>query len=124
MGKASNRMPESMWLTFAPMVEGVHGWTLDKVDQRISPPDVVKGGARSMHAVCSLVSRACFLLQVLWQNCNSTVNVAALFLPASFHCSVARLVDHPGQVGWLVVVIVDKTLRVGAPMCVPWPAPA
>jgi hypothetical protein len=49
--KAPNRMPESMWLTFAPNAPEPHGWSLDKVDQHVSPLDVVRGGARSMHGV-------------------------------------------------------------------------
>lgn len=49
--KAPNRMPESMWLTFAPNAPEGTGWILDKVDQQVSPFDVVRGGARSMHAV-------------------------------------------------------------------------
>lgn len=51
LGKAPNRMPESMWLTFAPDAPEASGWELDKVDQPVSPLDVVRGGARSMHAV-------------------------------------------------------------------------
>jgi Domain of unknown function (DUF5054) len=53
--KAPNRMPESMWLTFAPNAPETSGWTLDKVDQQVSPSDVVRGGARSMHAVTNHV---------------------------------------------------------------------
>jgi len=49
--KAPNRMPESMWLTFAPDAPEPNGWILDKVDQQVSPLDVVRGGARTMHAV-------------------------------------------------------------------------
>ncbi len=55
IGKAPNRMPESMWLTFAPVIADVHGWTIDKVDQRVSPLDVIKGGARGMHAVTNYI---------------------------------------------------------------------
>jgi hypothetical protein len=49
--KAANRLPEAMWLSFLPAATEPRGWTLDKVDQRISPYDVVKGGNRHMHAV-------------------------------------------------------------------------
>lgn len=55
LNKAPNRMPESMWLTFAPEVVGAEGWSLDKVDQPVSPLDVIEGGARSMHAVTNHV---------------------------------------------------------------------
>ena len=49
--KAANRLPEAMWLSFIPAAADPRGWMLDKVDQRISPFDVVKGGNRHMHAV-------------------------------------------------------------------------
>jgi len=51
LGKAANRLPEAMWLSFIPAAPEQHGWTLDKVDQPVSPFDVVKGGNRHMHAV-------------------------------------------------------------------------
>lgn len=52
LNKAANRMPESMWLTFNPVVPaGRDGWLLDKAEQGVSPGDVVSGGARAMHAV-------------------------------------------------------------------------
>lgn len=54
-GKAPNRMPESMWLTFAPEAPEARGWTFEKVNQCISPMDVVRGGARSMHTVTNTV---------------------------------------------------------------------
>ncbi|HEX5412523.1 MAG TPA: DUF5054 domain-containing protein [Terriglobia bacterium] len=51
LAKAANRLPEAIWLSFLPMTPEQHGWTLDKIDQPISPFDVVKGGNRHMHAV-------------------------------------------------------------------------
>ncbi len=53
MNKAPNRMPESMWLTFQPQTQAGPNWLLEKVDQDVSPLDVVKGGGRRMHAVTS-----------------------------------------------------------------------
>ncbi len=53
LGKAPNRMPEAMWLTFAPEVADGAAWILDKVDQDVSVTDVVRGGGRRMHAVTS-----------------------------------------------------------------------
>jgi hypothetical protein len=50
-GKLPNRMPESMWLTFVPDAPEPDGWVLEKVNQPVSPLDVVRGGGRSMHAV-------------------------------------------------------------------------
>jgi len=50
-GKAANRMPEGLWLTFQPNVSNPRGWTLDKSSGVVSPFDVVTGGNRAMHAV-------------------------------------------------------------------------
>jgi hypothetical protein len=50
-GKAANRMPEGLWLTFQPNVSDPHGWILDKSSGAVSPFDVVTGGNRAMHAV-------------------------------------------------------------------------
>lgn len=49
--KQANRLPEAMWLTFKPNSTEKRGWMLEKVNQRVSPFDVVRGGNRSMHAV-------------------------------------------------------------------------
>jgi hypothetical protein len=50
-GKAANRMPEALWLSFQPSVSDSRGWLLDKSGSSISPFDVVTGGNRAMHAV-------------------------------------------------------------------------
>lgn len=50
-GKRSNRMPEALWLTFQPDAPQAKNWMLDKVEQPVSPYDVVAGGNRHMHAV-------------------------------------------------------------------------
>jgi hypothetical protein len=50
-GKAANRMPEALWLSFQPLVRDARGWLLDKAGSSISPFDVVSGGNRTMHAV-------------------------------------------------------------------------
>ena len=55
LNKRPNRMPESMWLTFAPVAPEPDGWVLEKVNQAVSPLDVVRGGGRSMHAVTEYV---------------------------------------------------------------------
>ena len=54
-GKAANRLPEAMWLSFIPQAPDPQGWMLEKVDRPVSPFDVVRGGNRQMHAVSSLV---------------------------------------------------------------------
>jgi Domain of unknown function (DUF5054) len=69
LGKVSNRLPEAMWLSFIPALAEPQGWTLDKVDQPISPFDVVKGGNRHMHAVTNGVhykdARGSFSIETL-----------------------------------------------------------
>ena len=50
-GKAANRMPEALWLSFQPSVPGGGEWMLDKAGSSVSPFDVVRGGGRAMHAV-------------------------------------------------------------------------
>jgi hypothetical protein len=50
-GKAANRMPEALWLSFQPAASDPRGWLLDKSGSSISPFDVVTGGNRAMHAV-------------------------------------------------------------------------
>ncbi len=52
-GKQSNRLPEALWLTWQPAAPEVSKWTLAKVDEQVSPFDVVRGGNRHMHAVSS-----------------------------------------------------------------------
>ncbi len=50
-GKAANRMPEALWLSFQPAASDPHGWLMDKAGGAVSPFDVVTGGNRTMHAV-------------------------------------------------------------------------
>jgi hypothetical protein len=50
-GKDANRMPEALWLSFRPIAPRQEGWMLTKVEQAVSPFDVVPGGNRHMHAV-------------------------------------------------------------------------
>jgi len=54
-GKAANRLPEAMWLSFLPQAPDPQGWRLEKVDRWMSPLDVVRGGNRHMHAVSNAV---------------------------------------------------------------------
>lgn len=56
LDKAPNRMPEAMWLTFKPRTTPAASWTLEKVNQNVSPLDVIAGGNRRMHAVTSRFS--------------------------------------------------------------------
>ena len=49
--KPATRLPESLWLTFDPVVPDPQGWMLEKSGEHVSPFDVVSGGGRQMHAV-------------------------------------------------------------------------
>jgi hypothetical protein len=49
--KPANRLPEALWLSFAPRITAARGWTLDKMGRPISPLDVVRNGNRHLHAV-------------------------------------------------------------------------
>jgi hypothetical protein len=53
--KAANRLPEAMWLSFLPQTLEPRGWMLEKVDQQVSPFDVVRGGNRHMHALSGVI---------------------------------------------------------------------
>ena len=55
LGKAVNRMPEAMWLTFQPIAEKPDGWSVEKVGQDVAVTDVLEGGGRAMHAVSERV---------------------------------------------------------------------
>lgn len=55
-GKAANRLPEALWLSFQPAAPVVEGWRLDKCGHPVAPRDVISGGGRSMHAVTRGVS--------------------------------------------------------------------
>ncbi len=55
-GKRANRMPEALWLTFQPEAGEQKRWQLSKLEQTVSPFDVVSGGNRHMHAVIGPVT--------------------------------------------------------------------
>jgi len=55
-GKDANRLPEALWLSFRPIAPTKEGWTLTKVEQPVSPLDVVPGGNRHMHAISRSMS--------------------------------------------------------------------
>lgn len=55
-GKEANRLPEALWLSFQPIAPVKEGWVLNKVEQAVSPLDVVPGGNRTMHAVWDSVN--------------------------------------------------------------------
>ncbi len=49
--KPANRLPEAVWLSFAPIVDNPNLWKLDKMGESVSPLEVVKNGNRNLHAV-------------------------------------------------------------------------
>jgi Domain of unknown function (DUF5054) len=67
--KPANRLPEAMWLSFLPQTAESQGWMLEKVDQQISPFDVVRGGNRHMHALTGAIhykeSRSALTIETL-----------------------------------------------------------
>jgi hypothetical protein len=52
-GKEENRLPESLWLTFNPATAtpSADAWLFEKSGQPVRASDVVRGGARHMHAI-------------------------------------------------------------------------
>jgi hypothetical protein len=54
--KRANRLPGAMWLSFSPDAPEADGRLLQKVDQPVSPLDVIVNGNRHLHAVTKNVS--------------------------------------------------------------------
>lgn len=57
-GKAANRRPEALWLSFDLKESSEGEWRIDKVGQSIDPMDVVEDGGRRLHGIGSGVSYA------------------------------------------------------------------
>lgn len=55
-GKRANRLPEALWFSFNPAAPQHANWVLTKVEQPVSPMDVVRGGNRHMHALSGSIS--------------------------------------------------------------------
>lgn len=54
--KLPNRLAEAMWFSFSPDAPDGNGWQFEKVNQPISPLDVIENGNRHLHAVTKDVS--------------------------------------------------------------------
>lgn len=52
--KRACRLPEALWLSFKPPQAPVSNWLIEKLEQGVSPLDVVENGNRHLHA-CSRV---------------------------------------------------------------------
>ena len=55
VGKPAARWAESTWWSFVPTVPDAQAWTMVKLGEEVSPLDVVSRGARTLHAVESVV---------------------------------------------------------------------
>jgi hypothetical protein len=55
--KPACRLPEALWLSFAPLSAEPRGWALEKLGQQIDPLGVVRGGNRRLHAVAGVEYR-------------------------------------------------------------------
>ncbi|MGH3147222.1 MAG: DUF5054 domain-containing protein [Rubrobacter sp.] len=53
--KPACRLPEALWLSFAPGAPDVEGWSMQKMGRRISPLEVVPCGNRKLHALSDRV---------------------------------------------------------------------
>ncbi|MGG1678193.1 DUF5054 domain-containing protein [Neobacillus sp. NRS-1170] len=49
--KDANRLPEAMWFSLGLEVDNPNIWKVDKLDEHISPLEVVRNGNRNLHAV-------------------------------------------------------------------------
>ncbi len=49
--KRPNRLAEAMWLSFSPDAPDTNGWQFEKVNQPVSPLDIIRNGNRHLHAV-------------------------------------------------------------------------
>jgi hypothetical protein len=49
--KPATRVPEALWLTFAPIAPAPRGWTMNKLGKSISPLEVIRNGNRHLHAI-------------------------------------------------------------------------
>jgi hypothetical protein len=49
--KKATRLPEAMWFSFVPKLNTDQKWVLDKSGQEVDPADVVRNGARKLHAI-------------------------------------------------------------------------
>jgi Domain of unknown function (DUF5054) len=70
--KRANRLPEAMWLSFSPDAPEADGWMLEKVNQPVSPLDVIANGNRHLHAVTK---------DVRYSDANGTFTLETLDAP-------------------------------------------
>jgi hypothetical protein len=86
--KAANRLPEGLWLSFLPPAPEPKGWMLEKVNQWVSPFDVVSGGNRGMHAVSGAVR---------YQDARGSLTIEALDAPVVALGEMSPLAFSPAQ---------------------------
>lgn len=83
VNKTATRLPEAMWVQFAPSstVADPHSWQMYKLGRPISPLDVVYNGSQSMHAVCDDGISVRGSGQGAWEQLNIRSLDAALVSP-------------------------------------------
>jgi hypothetical protein len=54
--KPACRLPEALWLSFAPITPYPRNWRMEKLGQWISPLEVIRNGNRKLHAIGTGVS--------------------------------------------------------------------
>ncbi|WFB36859.1 DUF5054 domain-containing protein [Kiritimatiellota bacterium B12222] len=64
-GKVANRMPEALWLSFAPKIDEATEWIFEKIGKEVSPRNVVKRGTGNLHAIDQNVNNGSFILTSL-----------------------------------------------------------
>ncbi len=53
--KDASRLPESIWFSINPKVDNSNMWFVEKMEELISPLQVVKNGGRNLHAIDSCI---------------------------------------------------------------------
>ncbi|KAL0047364.1 hypothetical protein WJX82_001496 [Trebouxia sp. C0006] len=83
VNKTATRLPEAMWVQFAPsaIVADPHSWQMYKLGRPISPLEVVFNGSQSMHAVCDDGISVRGSGQGAWEQLNIRSLDAALVSP-------------------------------------------
>lgn len=49
--KRAFRIPEAIWFSFVTQIDDVKGYSLDKMNHRVSPLDIVRNGNRNLHGI-------------------------------------------------------------------------
>jgi len=55
LNKTATRLPESLWLTFSPIIKNTNAWKVQKIGELVSPLDVILNGSRHLHGFDSYI---------------------------------------------------------------------